>query len=528
MARPTKSMGLWRQCLDEETEILTPNGFLGIDEFDENQVAGFDIDTGRMSWVDVQSKVIRRLNPEEKMYSANSPQTDIRVTGGHRMIYTGRRQPDRWKFKTAECLSGHMDGYRIPVSGRWEYPSSCDLTTEDIKFIGLFLTDGCLDKNTNAIKLYQSDHHEDEVKYIDRFMVDSRFKYGRVVRRRKTQYRQNGKMIQWSVSKGKPRGTGKHLSGWDAIEKYIDKDISLELFRLSESQFDILLEAINVGDGDKHRSRDWTPRTIDITSAREVFTERLQFMAITRGYRCNVHKDTQNGVFRIHIKKQGFNAMGGSGQKDRSSQLKECRGVDGEWVWCVENRTGALVTRRNGKVAILGNCGGRGLRIDEGKTDCIIFDHGNVIENNGFLDDEIEWSLDGKEKAWTKPAEKKEKKPVQCRVCNLVFEGASVCPDCGSPIKTFGKPVETVDGELKEVGKKKKATTAEKRMWFAMFKYHCEEKGLNPGWASHKFKERFGVWPNKYKQVAPAEPTQEFRNYLRHLNIKWAKRRKAA
>lgn len=35
----------------------------------------------------------------------------------------------------------------------------------------------------------------------------------------------------------------------------------------------------------------------------------------------------------------------------------------GERVWCVENPLGTLVTRRGGKVAVMGNCLGRMIRI---------------------------------------------------------------------------------------------------------------------------------------------------------------------
>jgi hypothetical protein len=43
--------------------------------------------------------------------------------------------------------------------------------------------------------------------------------------------------------------------------------------------------------------------------------------------------------------------------------MKVSDSVAGEMVWCVENPIGTLITRRNGKVAILGNCVGRMVRI---------------------------------------------------------------------------------------------------------------------------------------------------------------------
>ena len=50
-----------------------------------------------------------------------------------------------------------------------------------------------------------------------------------------------------------------------------------------------------------------------------------------------------------------------------------------------------------------------------------------------------------------------------------------------------------------------------------------ERKGYREGWASHKFREKFGVWPNAVKHQAAIEPDQEFKNYITHLRIKWVK-----
>ncbi len=157
---------------------------------------------------------------------------------------------------------------------------------------------------------------------------------------------------------------------------------------------------------------------------------------------------------------------------------------------------------------------------------CLILDHGNLIEMHGFLDWEIEWSLDGKEQAWKKPSREVTKKLVKCRACHQVFMGVSVCPDCGTPVKSFGKKIITVEAELEEIGAKQKNSMADKAQWYGMFRYHCHQKGFAEGWIAHKYRAKFGVWPVGLKYTAPIEPTGEFYNYMRFLNIKWAKSKK--
>jgi len=54
-------------------------------------------------------------------------------------------------------------------------------------------------------------------------------------------------------------------------------------------------------------------------------------------------------------------------------------------------------------------------------------------------------------------------------------------------------------------------------------------RGYAPGWASHKFKERFGLWPNDWQvQLAsPREPSLKTKNWLRSRQIAFAKGRRS-
>ena len=68
---------------------------------------------------------------------------------------------------------------------------------------------------------------------------------------------------------------------------------------------------------------------------------------------------------------------------------------------------------------------------------------------------------------------------------------------------------------------------AEKGQFFAELKGHAARKGYADGWASHKYRERFGVWPNAVKHVPTHEPGAETLAWITHLNIRHAKRRAA-
>ena len=197
-------------------------------------------------------------------------------------------------------------------------------------------------------------------------------------------------------------------------------------------------------------------------------------------------------------------------------------GLDVPSISCI------VIARPTKSMGLFRQMSGRGLRVEEEKENCILLDHGNVIEEHGLLDWDIEWSLDGKKRAWNKPTRETVKKLVRCRACGLVFEGSNTCPDCGTTVKTFGQKIETIDAELEELNaKKEKGTVVEKRLFLGMLKdWVPRQKNANPKRVLGAFKGRYGVWPgHSYSDVYPIEPDQEFLNYMKYQAIKWAKRR---
>ena len=61
-----------------------------------------------------------------------------------------------------------------------------------------------------------------------------------------------------------------------------------------------------------------------------------------------------------------------------------------------------------------------------------------------------------------------------------------------------------------------------------MLRWHRElvgianERGYRPGWAAHKFKEKFGRWPQQ-RTVAPMSVSAEVRAWVRSRQIAYAK-----
>ncbi len=369
--RPTRVRSLY--CLDSQTEVLTKDGWKTNIEVGE-MIAGFDIKTGEIRYTPTLATVRRPLEPGEHFISLSSPSIDIRVTNKHRMIYDHKRKTG-WKFTTAEHLANLSSGCYIPISGQGNFPG-VPLTDAELKFIGWVMTDGTINPLNGQITITQG-IHQPWLREIENCIKECGFKYRMFVRKRQSsKFKSTTDSVIWTISKGKPRGTGKHLSGWGRLEPYLSKDLHENLFDMTEEQFDVMLHSIHLGDGSKQRGQAWKRRSYHINTGNKIFAERLQIMAIMRGYKANISIDLNgrdNPMYVVHLKKKSFASIA-STYDNRPTWIKEPHSP--EDCWCVENELGTLITRRNGKVAIVGNCQmvGRGTRLHPGKDHLLLLD----------------------------------------------------------------------------------------------------------------------------------------------------------
>jgi energy-coupling factor transporter ATP-binding protein EcfA2 len=365
MARPTKSLPLYQQmCLDIQTDVLTFDGWKNALNFDlENDlVASFDMKTESIMFAAAKSKIFRRLDINESMFGVKSRHLDICVTDQHDMVvrtkYGRHKNITAWGKKKAAELS--KDWMQLPAAG-YGYAPGCGLREHDLRFIGLVMSDGCINKRTNAISISQKQESFSQVDEIDEIVRECGMKCGRRIVKRTTEWGDKP-LVWWTISKGKPRGRDKHLKGWGYLEPFMDKDLSPDLAKMMTSdELGHLLSGLHLGDGDKQANVPWTRQSYHITSARKIMVDRLQALCVCRGWRCNVTELTYNPspAWKLHIKR-GI-ARSFSCTDDTRSLFGPIDHALPADVWCLETVTGTLVTRRKGKVAIVGNCG-RGTR----------------------------------------------------------------------------------------------------------------------------------------------------------------------
>jgi len=159
---------------------------------------------------------------------------------------------------------------------------------------------------------------------------------------------------------------------------------------------------------------------------------------------------------------------------------------------------------------------GRGLRPAPDKTDCLILDHSGTVHRLGFAADERYWSLDGHADLSTAKAMREiaSGKDMTCPNCFCVFCGGRVCPVCNHYIAPRGELVRNMEGELVEVGAHLPVDDASRLAFFAELRGHGDIRGFKPGFAAHKYRERYGVYPpwhwNKHPPAQPSLTTQRW------------------
>jgi superfamily II DNA or RNA helicase len=176
---------------------------------------------------------------------------------------------------------------------------------------------------------------------------------------------------------------------------------------------------------------------------------------------------------------------------------------------------------------------GRVLRPAAGKIDALILDHSGAVFLHGFPDDEIVWALHKDRRAENTSHSARGQNShsptlTTCPECSAVRLEGKPCPACGwHPVKK-PKSVEVANGELGEVDRARNVHVPpidmlrfqQELAWIA------REKGYEPGWVAHMFREKFGDWPRS-RFVEPMAPEQATRSWVRSRQIAFARSRAA-
>jgi superfamily II DNA or RNA helicase len=194
----------------------------------------------------------------------------------------------------------------------------------------------------------------------------------------------------------------------------------------------------------------------------------------------------------------------------------------------------AVMARPTKSVVLWYQTVGRILRSAPGKQDALLLDHAGCLDEHGFIDEPYPWTLAGnaRQQQERERQERREPQPIDCPVCKTVFRATHICPTCGHELAGGAEAVPYYEVDLEEIDRQKKRlnrkmTAEEKGQFFGELKAYGHRRGYAQGWAAHKYRERFGVWPRGQINDCPMRtPSEATLGYIKHLQIKHAKSKK--
>lgn len=402
-ARPTKALWMFLQmCLDLQTEILTKDGWKNFSQVNNgDHVYSFDLETNSI----VDDKVIEYIKRSkykgERMAKIKGQLVDINVSEHHDLLVKNRKHNTYVKQTAIDTAESRSDFFNIPASSNCSDAENAEISDSELELIGWFMSDGSIKNQRQSLSISQS---QAQPYYLHKSIMDcltnSGLKFGTYLAKRTGKYEEYAANVFYVVSKGKPKGTKKHLSGWGHLEKWIDKSIPDSLFTLSKRQFGIVLKTWNYGDGKKSPTKGYERRThcIALGTSKEL-ADRFQMLCILKGYRCAiaVRGYNKSPLYEAMVSDRQTLTISGHNIKGSRTRIEIENQPETNELWCVRTGNGTIVTRRNGKVAIMGNCG-RGSRLSPGKDRYILLDHANWVAEHGRPNAERKWTLKGKKK----------------------------------------------------------------------------------------------------------------------------------
>lgn len=435
-------------CLDRETEIMTEHGWSGYSpDLAEKKIYSVNPETLEVELVDCQRAFKRLPRKGEQVVSLKSQHLDCRVTDNHNFFYALKTGGKRilGKFSLARWGRIPCDRFTMLQGGLCGDKQKAGFSDSQAWLLGMFMADGC--EGTDGRRTI-SQSKPLIVEKIRKMLLASGLDWSERSRPVRGSWKTNYNTVYiFGIPKGTHHGSMAR-NGWSQIfgNCLSKKTIDRRMYKLSRQEFLCLWEGFLDGNGSIPKNKTKAPHAV---TGSKIIYDYIMHSAVRLGFCATgtVRKSSFNREYYIIRVKE---------RTQIDLALKDKRGakavlsppLDDDFFWCVTNKNQTIITRRKGKVLVIGNCppidcivlmrptrsktlyaqiAGRGLRLSEGKKDCLLLDYGQVVPNLGFpgiIDDEKSYSQGTTDQAQA---------PMKlCPKClSYVFMALGECSECG-------------------------------------------------------------------------------------------------
>lgn len=382
-----------RECFDKDTEVLTSNGFKKYtDIFNlDNQsikndvmIASYNDISDKIEYLKPTNSVLKDFTGE--MIHFNGKKIDCMVTPNHR-VYSSKKTSEGWQpyeISLAKDI-GNGSFYKFKTSATFDNLNDIDeVIVGDkkvpvktyLKFAGYLVSEGCI------YQKIRNDKRKNGYQYFDNKIITSQLPTSLCFEDMKNVYTEISDIMGYKLSesfrvqdsgfsKSSPKEIwsasifGKELVdhcienfGIDGKTDSFNKRIPRWVLNLKPELQRIMLSALVSGDGSIFRKKTTTSfryNTVSKQLADDVFemVYKCGFTPTLGTYK-RAGRDINEYVISWSYSGIGVEPLIYNNFKYNAAKINKVNYNDK--VWCVEVPTGLIVTRRNGKIVIQGQC----------------------------------------------------------------------------------------------------------------------------------------------------------------------------
>ncbi|MDD2758461.1 MAG: ribonucleoside triphosphate reductase [Patescibacteria group bacterium] len=323
------------QCMSEDTEILTAEGWKGYKGVKEKDViATFNVESGVIEYLPVKRIFAREY--KGKMYNLKNRITDQLISPEHRVV---RKQFNGGSYvlEPIEKVLKLKSPFIVPVGSLGNVKGQSALSDAWVKFLAWVIAEGTLDKGEKGagrVSIYQSrEIKPSEYEEIKALSEELSLSY--------TERTQSGLGADCQVLRFDATSTKKILAFFGGDKSAGIKFVPREILSADTETARLFLETYIRGDGHDE---------CKITTASAAIKDGLMMTAANAGYGATVlvrkpdNELSKKDRYIIRL------------IKHTDTYINEVKQIDYQGViWCPNTDNETVIARRNGKIFITGN-----------------------------------------------------------------------------------------------------------------------------------------------------------------------------
>jgi tRNA-splicing ligase RtcB len=320
-------------CLDGETEFLSPDGWVRMDEWDHEKVCQYDPELNIANFVDAE--YIKQPCDEDFYYLKSKHGVNHVVSPEHRLLlYRGNQFQNHFVMTAKDFVEQHDNAltgssYKFNTTFTLIRNTRLDYTNEQLRVIVMVCADGYLIKRQSK-KCVVSLKNNEKIQRAEKLLIEA------------------------SISFCKSTTSGGYTN-FRFTPIIREKSLGV-LWNASPLQLKIICEESLYWDGNL-KNRVFYTR--DKASA-----DFIHYAFACCGYRSVMREDFRDKIdYRVFAQKNTKTGLKTNPLKGRKLPIERLKSKDG-FKYCFRVPSSFFIVRREGNIIITGNCGNKSVLLD--------------------------------------------------------------------------------------------------------------------------------------------------------------------